>query len=275
MKVIISHDVDHIDAKDHLLKDLILEKMFVRSILQLFGRRISFRTFACRTTMVFRKRMNRIDEIMAFDKAHNIPSVFFFGMSNTLGMSYSREKAKGYIEKVLGNGFDAGVHGCDYTDPERIREEHDNFAELSGKKDFGVRNHYVRYDDETFGKMEEAGYLFDSTRFNKTQIELTAPYKIGKMWEFPLHIMDGYVCEQGRLQEGLKKTFRIIDEAEGKDLNYLTILFHDFQYDDVFDPELKQWYEKTIEYCENKGFSFISYRDAIKELENEHNGVRE
>ena len=48
---------------------------------------------------------------------------------------------------------------------------------------------------------------------------------------------------------------------------YCTILFHDYQFDDRYDPQLKRWYEETVRYCEECGYEFISYRDAIKELE--------
>lgn len=37
MKIIVSHDVDHLYPSDHFLKDLILPKMWVRSFLHLCG----------------------------------------------------------------------------------------------------------------------------------------------------------------------------------------------------------------------------------------------
>lgn len=269
MKIIVSHDVDHLYAAEHVFKDLILEKMAIRSAFQLFRREIGSQTFFYRVTMLFRGRMNRIAEVMEFDKQHHIPSVFFFGMDHVLGMSYSKDTAIPYIEYVMKNGFDVGVHGVEYIDAKKIVKEHDAFKSLSQKRDFGVRNHYVRFDDYTFEKMAEAGYLFDSTFFNKDEIEIKAPYKVGNMWEFPLYIMDGYVCEQGKLDEGLEKTYAIIQKADQMGMPYCTILFHDYQFDDWFDPERKAWYVKTIEYCEQNGYEFISYRDAIRELEHE------
>lgn len=275
MKIIISHDVDHIDSTDHLFKDLILEKMIVRSFWQLVHHQINKKTFFYRVTMVFHKRMNRIDELMEFDKRNGIPSVFFFGMQNALGMSYKIKKVEPLIKNVLQNGFDVGVHGCDYLSLENIKMEHDKFEAISNIKEFGIRNHYVRFDDETFEKMNKAGYLFDTTQFNREKAELVGPYKVGNMWEFPLHIMDGYVCKQGYLQEGLDETYHLIEEADQKKVRYCTILFHDYQYDDRFDPQRKEWYEKTIDFCKKKGYEFVSYREAIKELENESNRVCE
>lgn len=269
MKIIISHDVDHLDATDHLTKDLILPKLWVRSFLHLCAGKISFRTFWYRLTVLFHNRMNRTEEVMAFDKAHGIPSVFFFGMDNVLGMSYSQKKAKPVIEKILSEGFDAGVHGADYQNTEKIQREHDDFAALSGTMSFGIRNHYVRFDENTFEKMAQAGYLYDSTWFNKQKLEFRAPYKVGEMWEFPLHIMDGYVCYPGRVEEGIAATKDAISQAEAAGIPYCTILFHDYQFDERYDPQTKRWYEETVRYCEERGYEFISYRDAIKELEAE------
>ena len=268
MKIIISHDVDHINVRDHIFKDLILEKMFFRSILQILSGKISWQTCFNRMTMIFRRRMNRIVEVMEYDRRNRIPSTFFFGMRNGLGMSYSQEKAAIYIEMVKRNGFCVGVHGVDYKSQDKICEEHDLFKNISGLESFGIRNHYVRFDDETFSKMDRAGYCYDTTFFNKKKTEFLNPYKIGNMWEFPLHIMDGYVCEQGKLKEGLENTYKIIDEAEKRDVKFLTILFHDYQFDDGFDPQLKKWYINTIEYCKARGYEFVSYHDAIEELEN-------
>jgi hypothetical protein len=267
MKIIISHDVDHLDASDHLFRDLILEKLWVRSFLHLCQGRISLKTFFHRLTILFHNRMNRIEEVMEFDRAHGIPSVFFFGMDNVLGMSYPRKKAAPVIRHVLERGFDVGVHGVDYQNGEKIKAEHDAFRDVSGLQQFGLRNHYVRFEDASFEKMEQAGYQFDSTWFNKQELEIRAPYKVGDMWEFPLHIMDGYICHQGKLEQGLQDTFAAIRKAEALGMPYCTILFHDYQFDDGFDPQLKRWYEETVRFCEENHYGFISYRDAIKELE--------
>ena len=267
MKIIISHDVDHLNATDHLFHDLILPKLWVRSFLHLCQRKISFGTFIYRLTVLLHNRMNRIEELMAFDRSHGIPSVFFFGMARALGMSYSQKKAEPMIRRVLENGFDVGVHGADYQNLPNIQREHDDFSTISGVKSFGIRNHYVRFDEETFSKMEQAGYLYDTTWFNKQELELRAPYRVGAMWEFPLHIMDGYICHPGKWEEGLRDTIQAIEQAEKKGMPYCTILFHDYQFDKRFDPQRKQWYEETVRWIEAQGYEFISYRDAIRELE--------
>lgn len=267
MKIIVSHDVDHLDATDHLTKDLILPKLWVRSFLHLCKGKITLKTFWYRLTILLHNRMNRTEEVMAFDRENGVPSVFFFGMDSILGMSYPKTKAQTVIRRVLDNGFDAGVHGVDYQRMEKMQQEHDDFAALSGLDCFGIRTHYVRFDEDTFHKMDQAGYLFDSSWFNKNELDFRAPYKVGNMWEFPLHIMDGYICHPGMLESDLQDTFAAIRKAEELGMPYCTILFHDNQYDDGFDPQMKQWYERTIHWIREQGYSFISFRDAVRELE--------
>lgn len=252
MKIIISHDVDHLYVSDHLKRDLIVEKLWVRSVLHFFQRRITFKTLLYRLCIPFHNRMHRIDELMEFDKKHNIPSIFFFGMANGLGMSYHKKQAFPVIKKVMEQSFDVGVHGIDYQREENIRMEHDDFSILSGLKSFGIRNHYVRFDKNTFEKQEKVGYIFDSSWFDKKKLNIKAPYKIGGMWEFPLHIMDGYICKEGKEKEGIQAAIRAIRLADTMGMPYCTILFHDYQFDDNYSPQMKRWYMTIIDYCEKK-----------------------
>lgn len=267
MKIIVSHDVDHLYTSDHYLRDLIVEKLIVRSFLQLLKKRIDLHTFISRVGMVFSNKMNNIGELVHFDTLNQIPSTFFFGMSNGMGMSYSRKRAVRFIQMVLKSGLDVGVHGIEFELENEMANEYKSFENMVGDIRFGVRNHYVRFNMETFEKMERVGYLFDSTRFNKKEIELLNPYKVGKMWEFPLHIMDAYICNTGDYREDLRQTIKIIEKADQVGIRYLTILFHDDEFNHDVYPEEYDWYINLIDYFKRNGYEFISYKNAIEELE--------
>jgi len=137
---------------------------------------------------------------------------------------------------------------------------------LTGMHDFGIRNHYVRYDEQTFKKMSSAGYIYDSTEFNKESILFKNPYKVDMMWEFPLLIMDGYICKPGEANESLEKTHAAILKANMMGIQYFTILFHDYLFNGKLYPQEKEWYIDTVKFCEDNGFEFVSYREAIGEL---------
>ncbi len=265
MKVIVSHDVDHLYPSDHY-KDLIFPKFWVRSLIELVKSNIRIVTFCNRLLSVFSKRMNRIPELCEFDKKYGVRATYFFGMANALGMSYKKEKALPWIEYVKDHGYDAGVHGCDYQNMDKMQDEHDDFYKLTEIESFGIRSHYVRYDDDTFNKMSEAGYLFDTSEFNKLHPEYKDPYKVGAMWEFPLALMDGYIIKPD-LERTKEEVAKFIDNTMAEGGKYLTILFHDSYFDEKCYPREYQFYLWLITYVQSLGLEFISYKEAISELE--------
>lgn len=267
MKIIISHDVDHLYNTDHLIRDLIYPKLIVRSFIHVLQKKISFRTWCWRVKSVFEKRLNRIDEVMRLDKKQGVPSTFFFGMNQGLGMSYKPEEARVMIEKVEQNGFSVGVHGIEYIDTEGIKTEHDTLCHYIQRETFGIRTHYVRSDKDTFDKFANAGYAYDTSQFNKKKLDLKMPYKIGSMWEFPLYIMDGYIMPFGDFETGKKNTINAIQQAEKAGMPYCTILYHDYQYNHRTYPAEKAWYDWLLEYLKENKYQFISYEEAILELE--------
>lgn len=266
MKIIISHDVDHLFPSEHFFRDLVLEKLIVRSTLELLRRKTTAKEWLCRCTVPFHRKMNYIRELAEFDKSHGIPSTFFFGMSNKscLGMSYKREKALPYIKLLWDMGFHCGVHGCDYQTPEGIRAERQAFIDLTGREPEGIRIHYVRYDDNTLKYLAEAGYLFDSTDFDKAAGRcIKPPYKVDGMTEFPVCIMDSYLPYD--FDKAKSITIDALEQAENDGLDYFTVLFHDPHFGREY-AVYKKWYEWLVEYIHLRGYETVSFAEAVKLL---------
>lgn len=266
-KIIISHDVDHLFPREHYTRDAIYPKLWVKSVLKMANRSISPKVCSSRIASTFEERRHRIPEVMEFDKSNGIRSTFFFGMNQGLGMSYKPEECEEIVRTVIDNGFDVGVHGICYDDPDGIIEERRRFESMFGMSDFGIRMHYVRYAEKTFERLAKAGYLFDTTQFGKEAIDFTEPYKIEKMWEFPLYVMDGYIVFDGKLQEGIEATKEALNEAEKRQLPYFTILFHDYLFNERCFPDQANWYKQVVSYLEQQGYCFASYKEAVRELE--------
>ena len=262
MKVIISHDVDHIGGWCHWWRDLYWEKFLIKAFLYLITKRIGFRMFCRRVMYMFTRRIENLDELMAFDRKHGIPSTFFVGVNNALGMSYSLSVASEAARRIKAGGFDVGVHGVAFDKESTIAEEFDKFKRLGIVDAFGIRNHYLRgrNDRRMHEWQAKAGYDFDSTDYG-----LEAPYKVGSMWEFPLSIMDAYVLREYDNDMGIvkKKTLAMLEEAESKNLPYFVILFHNLS--PIF-PDYNEWYEWLILRLESRGYKFISFRKAIIEI---------
>ncbi|MEW6668914.1 MAG: hypothetical protein AB1512_27205 [Thermodesulfobacteriota bacterium] len=265
MKVIISHDVDHLTVWEHR-RDMIVPKFVVRSLIELGLGFISGREMRLRFQSIAANRWNRIEELMGFDRQHGIPATFFVGMSNGKGLSYGRALAGDWIRRILGQGFSVGVHGVAYDDYSAMAEEHDGFKRASGLPAFGVRMHYLRMAPGTHDLLGRIGYAFDST-----EPAMKGPYKIGGMWEFPLHVMDGRILSGGgrwqdrHLAAAQSETKSIIELASDAGLGYFTLLFHDRYFCESFKT-WKEWYIWFVEYCEENGLEFISYTGAIEEM---------
>ncbi len=263
MKIIISHDVDHLHGTDHLA-DLYYPKLWVRETLQLLRGRIPAATWARRMAIPLHRDINHLAELMRFDRDNGIPSTFFFGMDKGLGMSYNRQKAQKAIMAVQDAGFATGVHGIAYEDDTAMQAEYQAFTALTGAPPQGIRMHYVRRSANTLQSLSTIGYAFDSTEFDKTKgYCIKAPYPVGAMWEFPLTIMDSYLPYHA--QEAKTLTMDILRQTAAKDIGFCTILLHDTNYGSAY-PVYRDWYHWLTDYCQQQGHSFISFQDAIEEL---------
>ncbi len=266
MKVIVSHDVDHITAWEHW-KDGVLMKAIIRMFVEYTIGSIGPKEIKARIVELIKNKWNYIDELMKFDKEHNIPSTFFVGVNNGKGLSYSLKNAKYWIKKIRKNGFDVGVHGICYKNYNGIKREYETFKSICNCDSFGVRMHYLRLNDDTLRYLSQAGYLFDSTVY-----KLADPYKVDSLWEFPLHIMDGYIFEgyKGHFSKitfemSKQQTEKILNKIQKQKLQFLTILFHDRLFSYAYSS-VKRWYEWLIYKLETYGYEFIGYKDAIREL---------
>lgn len=268
MKAILSHDVDHITVQEHFL-DGILLKHIIRSKIELFTGKISLNEFGFRIRELFTNKWNYVDEIMALHRSLNIQSTFFVGVNNALGLSYSKVIAQNMIQHIQSQGFETGVHGISFDNQPGIDQEHKLFEQFSGKKNFGMRMHYLRKNAQTLDMLSQAGYTFDST-----DTGFKNPYKIGQMWEFPVQIMDTWeLCGDSRFQQHNLKdaqvsTKKIIKEAQQHHLDFITIIFHDRYFNQGFST-WKQWYLWLLEYLKQENIEIINFESALKQVNNE------
>ena len=270
MKIIISHDIDHINFTEHY-KDLIVPKYIARGGIEFFKGKIKFKELLKRVFNIFKIRFNRVEELIKFNKDHEVNETYFLGVNNGLGLMYSQKKAKEMCDFLTKNNVDYGVHGIDFDEQNKINNEKLSFSEIAHLNSFGIRMHYLRNNENTFTYLSEANYLFDSTEFG-----LKAPYKIGNMWEFPVQIMDSYLlCDNKPIQtkslaEAKAETIRLLNEGKAAGLSYFSILFHDIYFDDGFST-WKRWYVWLINYLKEERFEFVNYKTAVQELEKKVN----
>lgn len=267
MKVIISHDIDHMTVWEHLLKDLIIPKFVVRANIELLKGKVGLLEYSNRMLDFFKNQWQRIDEVMDFNDKMGIKSTFFIGVNNGVGLSYSLKHVEKWAPKIIERNFEIGVHGISFDNYEAIKMEFDIFKEITKMSDFGIRMHYLRKNDETLDFIEKAGYLYDATPQG-----FVDPYKHNNMWVFPLQIMDGWMVNGAKryqsrsLEQAKEETIKKIKKAKELKLSYLSILFHDRYMSDSF-VTWKEWYQWLIVYLQKEGFEFVLHKEAINSLE--------
>ena len=267
MKIILSHDIDHITVWEHLPKDLILPKFIIRAHVELFSGKILLTEYFNRYGDFLQNRWHKVDELIEFNKSKNIKSTFFIGVNNGLGLSYPISLVKPLMERIIDNQFEIGIHGIDFDSLEKMKVEYDIFKSLCELPSFGIRMHYLRINENTDTYLDQLGYLYDASEQGFKE-----PYKIGNMWKFPLQMMDAWAINLNKrwqvnnLKQAQAETLRIIDKANEMKLDYFSILFHDRYFSNSFKT-WKNWYIWLVDYLIENNYEFITYEQAIKELE--------
>ncbi len=267
MKAIVSHDIDHITVFEHLFKDAIIPKFMTRMHIELLNGKISMREYLLRWADFFKNKWQNIDELITFNNINSMPSSFFIAVNKGIGLNYSNTAALLWIEQMKNRHCEIGIHGIEFDNFPAIEQEYNLFKSFTGRGPFGIRMHYVRNNQQTFELLEKAGYRYDSTEH-----AFKNPYKIGRMWEFPFQIMDGWIIENGKkwqsldLKRSKEKTLAIIDKAQANNLSYLGIDFHDRYFSHSFNTWL-EWYIWLVDYLKTNRIEFVNFDSAIKELE--------
>lgn len=264
MKIILSHDVDHLYWTEHWFRDLFIPKVIYRSGNQWIKGLISTKELIGRIGF-WKNRLNRLSELTDFLDSKELNATFFFGMANGLGLSYPSSSAKSFIHELLERGHDVGVHGIDFENLEKMKEERDRFLSLSkcSSEGLGVRMHYLRMNDKTLANLGKLNYLYDSTVYG-----VMDPYKTDNgVWEFPISIMESYAIspQTQDLDQAKKYSLNRINEAREKGLAYFTINFHDVHFDDAYYA-YKNWFIWIVNLFLDQGYEFTNFEAAINEI---------
>ena len=272
MKVIISHDVDHVRPWEHR-SDLIVPKFIVRFGIEWFLGYTRWREVRLAVQSLWTGSWQHIEELMDFDEAHGVPSTFFVAVANGRKLCYSLADAKEWITRIRNRGFDVGVHGIEYTSADKARDEFTRFRESTSQDLVGVRFHNIGFSpssvqlsDSDVLNLKRVGYSFSSTTFDDA-----GPWSSDTFWEFPIHLMDGHIFNVGRpwknrtLEQMKESTVKRLRDAAARGVSYFSLLFHDGYFCDYF-RDSRDWYAWLIGHLNEGGYGLSSYRDALCEL---------
>ncbi len=210
----------------------------------------------------FSLRLNRIEELQAFNAKHQVPSTFFFGMRTGLKLSYHWHAAKKHVRFLQDAGAEIGLHGMAYNNLEKLREEKERLEEILESPVEGIRNHYLRLDEATLPTMAKLGFKYDSTHTG-----LDFPSRCGELTEVPISLMDVQLVKYHPCDLSLwvEESWSRIRDAESKGLPFFVFNFHDVYYSQGW-PTYKAWYERIVTELGQRNYEFVDFRTAISEL---------
>ena len=266
MKIIVSHDVDHISTYEHTL-DLVIPKYIGRASIELFKVHIGLGEFAVRMSEMLAGKWSFIRELSAFDSQLGIKSNFFFAVGNGMGLAYKPEAAREMLRDVIAAGHNVGLHGIARDTVESIRAERLRFEAVYGVSCCGQRMHYLHPDPALLDAVAAAGFTYDSSLRGDGPVR-----KRDGIWSFPVHIMDGDVMLGGRryqtvsVREAVNGTRRRIAVLDESGVNYLSLLFHD-RYFSAGHAAWRDWYCETLAWATSQGYEFCTYEEAVCDLQ--------
>jgi hypothetical protein len=218
--VCLTHDVDHFAIANHKCDHTMfgfLYRASIGSIVELLRGRKSLRQLArnwlaiLSLPLVYLRILpdfwNRLERYLELDHASTffiIPKKGEAGLTSTgmrlprRAVRYDLSQLQTSVSRIVARGGEIGVHGIDaWRDTAEARKEREQIQALTHTSETGVRMHWLFFDSESAGKLDEAGFSYDSTvGYNETvgyragTTQAFRPFGTKRLLELPLHIMD-------------------------------------------------------------------------------------
>ena len=152
--------------------------------------------------------------------------------------SYGVSDIADRIRGLVAAGSEVGVHGIDaWIDSGRGSEEREAVSRIAGGPTTGVRMHWLFFDERAPGRLDDAGFGYDSTfGYNETvgfragTLQAFKPITARQLLELPLHVMDTALFYPSHLHltpdAARQMVLPLVDEA-AQHGGALTINWHD------------------------------------------------
>lgn len=259
--VCLTHDVDFIKLSNHWFDHTMfgfLYRAIVGSLLDVMRRRIPLKRLLTNWKAVLSLPLIYLgywkDFWLQFEKyleiERGLGSTFFFipfkhragdnvqaPKPERRAAKYDIQDVKYWIEALLANGHEIGVHGIDgWHDSGKGHQERDQILRVTGVEALGIRMHWLLFRSDSPKLLEEAGYLYDSTfGYNETvgfragTTQVFRPMGAKRLIEIPVNIQDVAMFYPSFLnlseEEAWERCHKIIKQM----LEYggvLTVLWH-------------------------------------------------
>jgi len=181
---------------------------------------------------------------------------------NRRAVSYDLKDVREQISHLTTLGFEIALHGIDaWGSVEKGLQEMQRIVELTGRKEIGIRMHWLFYDHNSPATLEKAGFDYDATLgYNETigfkngTLQVFQPFGMAKLLEIPLNIQDTALFYPRRLNLNRKDALCLCNQLVNFADRYggvLTVSWHDRS----LEPE-RLWgrfYVKLLKELQSRG----------------------
>lgn len=185
--------------------------------------------------------------------------------------SIFEKKVSDIIHFFDDNGWEIGLHGSylSYNNYELLCQEKADLESIVGHEIIGIRQHYLNFDDCTWGIQQKAGFKYDSSWGYTNQIGFKDdkkypffPIPQSEFCEIPMIIMDSCFQNTDYKWQKLEEIVKEIDSVNG----FLVINFHNNNLDELDFPEYLNNYIEIIKRLKEKGASFMTLDKAYNNV---------
>ena len=293
--VCLTHDVDHFAIANHKCDHTMfgfLYRASIGSIIELFQGRKSLHQLArnwlailslplvhLRILPDFWSKLQRYLELDQASTFFIIPKKGEAGITSTgarlprRAVRYDLSQLQTSVSEILAHRGEIGLHGIDaWRDAAEARKEREQIQVLTHAPAVGVRMHWLFFDSESAGKLDEAGFSYDSTvGYNETvgyragTTQAFRPFGTRRLLELPLHIMDTALFYPAHLHLSPEQAMTRIDGMVNDMKQFGGVLMVNWHDRSIVPERLwDDFYAKMVKKFESAGVWFCTAVEAAQ-----------
>jgi len=197
---------------------------------------------------------------------------------------YAATDIAGRLHGIVSAGHEVGLHGIDaWIDIIKGQHEMAQITNITGRKNIGVRMHWLYFDHNSPVVLEKAGFSYDSTvGYNETigyragTAQVYKPLQTCHLLELPLHVMDTALFYPGYLNLSAAEASRQVGAILNNAIKFGGVVTFNW-HDRSLAPE-RLWggfYTSLISKLKQKGAWCTSAGSAVSWFRNRRSVVFE
>jgi peptidoglycan/xylan/chitin deacetylase (PgdA/CDA1 family) len=253
--VALSHDVDHLGLREHLVDGFLVRyaaNLVRQNLVHRFRPgRVLDRCWGIAQAAWGRDRWDVTTALMEQENRAGFRASWFIPVRPGRGIAFDLSAAGALARRLVAAGHEVGLHGQASTDAAALAAEAHDLTEACGTPVAGLRMHYLQLTEAVLEGMGRSGLRFDSTTMERKGLDpdvmpLPGPQLARPgIVEFPLHVMDSTLFSATGLgldlEDAREYTRRLLARA-AREERLLVINLHPNSYSSQ-SPEIRDWFD--------------------------------